>query len=138
MKTILIIEDEPSVAEIIKVAIEGGMADATCQIESDFGKSSNRIATVRPDAIVLDLMEGFRSANLPGQPTWKFVWEHTFCPIVIYTGSEADLQPPIPANHPFIKRIPKGSGSQAKVVDALRDSRHWLSQSGSSAKKSMR
>lgn len=48
------------------------------------------------------------------------MWEKTFCPIIIYTGSEADLQPPVPANHPFVKRIQKGSGTQENVVEALK------------------
>jgi hypothetical protein len=121
MKTILIIEDESSVANVVKSAIEDGINGAACIIELDFSKSSSQIAIIRPDAIVLDLMEGRQSANLPGQQTWKFVWEKIFCPIIIYTGSDDDLQPPVPASHPFVKRIPKGSGSPAKVVEALKE-----------------
>lgn len=119
MKTVLIIDDEKDVADVVKTAVEDGITGSACTIELDFGNSAERIKGLRPDAIVLDLMEGHQSANLPGQATWKSVWESTFCPIVIYTGSDADLQPPVPPNHPFIKRIQKGAGTQSQVVAAL-------------------
>lgn len=119
MKTVLIIDDEQDVADVVKTAIEEGIPGSACTIEIDFNKSAERIKGLRPDAIVLDLMEGHQSSNLPGQRTWRSVWESTFCPIVIYTGSDADLQPPVPTNHPFVKRIPKGAGTQAQVVAAL-------------------
>lgn len=120
MKSVLIIDDEQDIADVVKLAIEEGIAGIACTIEVDFAKSADRIALLRPDAIVLDLMEGHQSTNLPGQQTWKSVWEKSFCPIIIYTGSDADLQPPVPENHPFIKRIQKGGGTQAQVVDALK------------------
>lgn len=119
MKTVLIIDDEPDIASVIKSAVEEGIAGIACSIELNFSKSADHIAALRPDAIVLDLMEGHRSVNLPGQRTWKSVWENTFCPIVIYTGSDADLQPPVPTNHPFVKRIQKGIGTETQVVEAL-------------------
>lgn len=120
MKSVLIIDDEQDIADVVKSAIEEGIAGIACTIEVDFAKSADRIALLRPDAIVLDLMEGHQSTNLPGQQTWKSVWEKTFCPIIIYTGSDADLLPPVPANHPFVKRIQKGSGTQTHVVEALK------------------
>jgi CheY-like chemotaxis protein len=120
MKTVLIIDDEPAVAEIVKSAIEESLEGITCFIESDFEKSVDRIVALRPDTVVLDLMQGHRSQYLPGESTWRALWEKVFCPIIIYTGSDADLRPPVPPNHPFIKRIPKGSGTQENVIEALR------------------
>jgi CTP synthase len=64
-------------------------------------------------------MKGNHSTDLPGQKTWKDVWDATFCPIVIYTGWEGDIQPTVPANHPFVKLIAKGGGTLAAVVAAL-------------------
>lgn len=121
MKNVLIIDDEPDIAEIIKSAIEDGIAGSVCTIQGDFEGADDCIARLRPEAIVLDLMEGHQSSELPGQRTWSSVWEDTFCPVVIYTGSEADLEPPVPADHPFVRRIQKGSGTEAQVVDALRE-----------------
>lgn len=120
MKSVLIIDDEPDIASIVKSAVEEGIAGIACTIEGDFERSADWIAGLRPDAIVLDLMEGHQSVNLPGQRTWKSVWENTFCPIIIYTGSDADLQPPVPTNHPFVKRIQKGSGTETHVIEALK------------------
>ncbi len=49
MKTILIIEDEPTVAEVLKAAVEGGIPGAACVVELDFGKSAARIAELQPE-----------------------------------------------------------------------------------------
>jgi CheY-like chemotaxis protein len=120
MKTVLIVDDEPDVAELLKLAVEEGFSGINCSVELDFSQSADHIARLRPDAIVLDLMLGHESVQLPGEGTWKSVWESSFCPIVIYTGTEAGLKPPVPENHPFVKRISKGNGTEALVVDALR------------------
>ena len=119
MKTVLIFDDDQPLAETIKEAIEQGVQGSACIIEIDFGKSAERIKDVRPDAIVLDLMKGQQSSELPGEKAWKDVWDATFCPIVIYTGWEGDIQPTVPTNHPFVKLIAKGGGTLAAVVDAL-------------------
>ena len=119
MKTVLIFDDDQPLAETIKEAIEQGIQGSACIIEIDFGKSTERIKDVRPDAIVLDLMKGQQSSELPGEKAWKDVWDATFCPIVIYTGWEGDIQPTVPTNHPFVKLIAKGGGTLAAVVDAL-------------------
>lgn len=119
MKTVLIIDDEKDLADEIKAAIEQGVDGASCTVELDFGQSAQTIKDMRPDAIVLDLMKGQHSTDLPGQSTWKDVWDSTFCPIVIYTGWEGDIQPPVPDSHPFVKRIAKGGGTLAQVVSTL-------------------
>lgn len=119
MKTVLIIDDEKDLADEIKAAIEEGVEGTTCAVELDFAQSAQTIKNTRPDAIVLDLMKDRDSADIPGQSTWKDVWDSTFCPIVIYTGWEGDIQPSVPSNHPFVKRIAKGGGTLAHVVTAL-------------------
>jgi hypothetical protein len=121
MKIVLIIDDEKDVADEIKAAIEESIDGVGCTIELDFEQSAKLIQEIRPDAIVLDLMKGHHSTDLPGQSTWKDVWNSAFCPVVIYTGWEGDIRPPVPANHPFVKRIAKGGGTLAQVVSALSD-----------------
>lgn len=121
MMTILIIDDEPSITKLLKSHIEEGIPETTCHIENDFSRSADLIASLRPDAIVLDLMEGNRSTIRPGEQYWENVWKETFRPIIIYTASDADLQPIVPPSHPFVLRIRKGSGTLAKVVDGLKE-----------------
>lgn len=120
MKNVLVVDDESDVVQVVVEAIEQGIPGAKCVSMTDFDAAVDRIPELCPDAIVLDLMEGNRSNNLPGQRTWQSVWESRFCPIVIYTGWEGDLTPPIPPNHPFVKLVTKGSGSEAKVVARLK------------------
>ncbi len=123
MQTVLIIDDVEDDATVIALAIEKGIQGVTCRMEADFDKAIEIIAEFRPDAVVLDLMQGIESTCFPGQRTWKSVWDDNFCPIVIHSGSEADLTPPVPASHPFVKRINKGYGKVDEVVAALKDFR---------------
>jgi hypothetical protein len=120
MITILVIDDEADVGHTASDAIREAIDGVDCYNEVDFNNAANRIIELKPDAIVLDLMEGSHSANLPGQNTWQSVWEQSFFPIVIYTGWEGDLHPPVPPNHPFVKVVKKRSGSTKAVVEALK------------------
>lgn len=119
MKTILIIEDEQSVADVVSEAIKAGVEGASCEIEVNFDSALEHIASLRPDAIVLDLMEGGQQTNVPGQDTWASVWNESFFPVVIYTGWEGDLNPAVPKDHPFVKVVKKRAGSENQVVDEL-------------------
>ncbi len=120
MRTVPIIDDLKDFASVIAEEVTKGISGVQCEIELDFDVAIERIAALRPDAIVLDLMENKFSEILPGEKTWKSVWESTFCPIVIYTASDATLHPTVPLSHPFVKRIQKGSGTQNEVVEALK------------------
>jgi CTP synthase len=62
-------------------------------------------------------------ADPPGQHTWQSIWNGRFCPVVIYTAFGGVLEPPIPDNHPFVKRVVKGSGTEVQVVQHLQDFR---------------
>lgn len=120
MPRVLVIDDEKDVGEVVREAIVRDIAGAECIVEMDFHKGMALIPKLQPDAIVLDLMEGNQSTNLPGQATWASVWTCGFCPVVIYTGFEGDLVPPVPANHPFVKVIKKGGGTHRQVTAELK------------------
>jgi CheY-like chemotaxis protein len=120
VKTVLIIDDEPDIAKVIKEAIEEGIEGVHAIIETDFDNALSRIEEVRPDAVILDLMEGQQSTNLPGQRTWKSIWDSRLCPLVVYTGWEGDIDPEIPEKHPIVTLIRKGAGSETTVVGQLK------------------
>jgi hypothetical protein len=119
MKTVLIIDDDPAYHILLTEAIQSEFAGIVCNCELDFDKGIMRVAVERPDAVILDLMEGLSSPYLPGARTWSSIWNGNFCPIVIYSGTDADIEPPVPPSHPFVERVAKGDGSLAKVTASL-------------------
>jgi DNA-binding NarL/FixJ family response regulator len=119
MKTVLIIDDDPEYHELLTEAIRAAFDGVVCNCEADFVKGVDRVAIERPDAVILDLMEGLQSPNLPGAKTWRSIWDGSFCPIVIYSGTDADIEPAIRHGQRFVTRIAKGDGSLPKVVASL-------------------
>lgn len=121
MRTILIIDDDQAIIDVLKEAITGGIAGVTCLSELDFNQAVARVESERPDAVILDLLEGPVVADPPGQRTWRSIWEQgRFCPVVIYTAFDGQLDPPVPDHHPFVKHVRKGAGTTAGVIDQLR------------------
>ena len=119
MRTVLIIDDDPVYHELLTEAIQSQFNGVVCNCELDFDKGITRVAIERPDAVILDLMEGLNSPNHPGERTWRSIWNGNFCPIVIYSGTDADIEPPVRAGHPLVERIPKGDGSLPRVTASL-------------------
>lgn len=121
MQKILIVDDEEGIIEVLKEVIMDAIKGVTCLAEQNFDQAVARIQSERPDAVVLDLLESPSTAlNPPGQPTWRSIWEQgRFCPVVIYTAFDGQLDPPEPENHPFVKRVTKGSGTETEVVAHL-------------------
>jgi hypothetical protein len=66
----------------------------------------------------LDLYED-PSDEPQGQPIWTQIWTTRFCPIIFHTAHEPPEDPPIPEDHPFVRFIRKGSGSDAQVAQDL-------------------
>jgi len=119
MKTVLIIDDDREYHALLTEAIQAAFEGIVCNCESDFQKGVERAAVERPDAVILDLMKGLQSPILPGAKTWKSIWDGSFCPIVIYSGTDADIEPAIRPGQRFVERIAKGDGSLPKVVASL-------------------
>lgn len=119
MKTVLIIDDDPVYHELLTEAIQSQFEGIVCNCELDFDKGITRVAIERPDAVILDLMEGLNSPNRPGERTWRSIWNGNFCPIVIYSGTDADIEPPEYKGHRFVERIAKGDGSIPRVTASL-------------------
>jgi CTP synthase len=119
---LLFIEDEPSSVEPVLNLIKREQADMQCEVWG-FGEAEDKIASRRPDIVILDLLVGSASDPDPqGLNTRDFIWSQHFCPIVVYSampGIHDDNYPP----HPFVKSIQKGSGSQQQVLEALQELR---------------
>jgi len=119
MRKVLIIDDEQGIINILREEIQANFEGIKCVCESDFNQAVECIERERPDAVVLDLLEGAVTADPPGQRTWKSIWEGRFCPVIIYTAFGGELHPPVPENHPFVKLVVKGAGTEAQVIRHL-------------------
>lgn len=89
---------------------------------TDFSGAQSEIESFRPEVIVLDLFVGGpQEGEVAGSDTLSAVWKEHFCPVVVYSADpsiidDSDLY----REHPFIKTIKKGSGSEELAVAAIR------------------
>lgn len=120
---ILIIEDMEEPRERLKLTIERTMKSAEVALQPDFEEALKDMLPPRSfEAVVLDLFEGDPEGegNKHGQKIWEEIWERKFVPVIIYTGGECDLDPPVPVDNPFVKCIRKQEeDSDKKVVEHL-------------------
>ena len=122
---ILFIEDEPESIEPVRIRLEEEIP-GTRTLTAKFHEAADDIKNYRPDIVVLDLLEGGSLPNSEptGLKTFDFIWNHRFCPVVVYSADPGQLENHESwKDHPFIKIEKKGSGSDDSVVQAIRDFR---------------
>lgn len=121
MRKVFIVDDDQAIVDMLKEEIEQAIEGVACVFELDFAQAVARVKSERPDAVILDLLDGGVTADPPGQHTWQSIWTGRFCPVIVYTAFGGPLTPPVPDSHPFVKLVVKGVGTQAAVVQHLRD-----------------
>jgi len=120
MLKLLFIEDEREVIEPAQRLTKNEIENVLQKV-SDFEGAEEKLSSFRPDIVILDLFVGnvFSEGEREGWNTLDIIWKKHFCPIVVYSGL-----PDIPEKyerHPFVKSIKKGSGSEQKVLDTIRE-----------------
>jgi len=120
LRVLIVDEDAASVADGKARLVEAGY---DCN-RIDFNDLDTELITYLPDFIVLDLMNG-NTANDPkgegGKISFKKIWGIRFRPIVIYSA-DPDLIDDMEsgnANHPLVKKVKKGSGSDEKLKEVI-------------------
>ena len=80
MLKLLLIDDEPNSVKPVQNLIEREQADMECTVVSDFGEAEDRIASLRPDIVILDLVVGGASPEpkLDGLNARDFIWNQRF------------------------------------------------------------
>lgn len=123
MLKLLFVEDEPSAVEPVVNLISREQKEIQCEV-SGFSEAEGRIASLRPDIVILDLLVGGASAEPKpeGLKTRDFIWKQHFCPVVVYSA-RPDIHDDRYESHPFMKSVQKGKGSPAKVLEALAELR---------------
>ena len=114
MIKIMFIEDyEPSIVDA-RQHIEDEMEDPSFVI-SQFEPAPERILSFEPDIVILDL-DGLRSIpRYEGFGVRDFIWEHRFCPIVVYSAYVDDYKVEY-GDHPLVKTVVKGEIDSPELV----------------------
>lgn len=121
MRTVLVVEDDDGIVESLKKMLVAKIKDVDFQFEQDFDKAPAKIREIDPDVVVLDLQKDGADSNAPGELSWKGIWEDMFCSVIVYTGHDAVLDPPLPENHPFVFLINKGPKSIGELRKKLQE-----------------
>lgn len=114
---VLIIEDEPDVSETLKDNLLEQHPELDVVVQGDFAAAVSAIQNEKPDVVILDLLLGAPgTGEMAGNPSWQEMWHHRFVPLLVYTASEDETDPPLPPGHPFVKRVQKGGAQSAQTV----------------------
>ena len=115
--TILIVEDATHVADTIKEGLTDKFSNVSVEIEHDLNNAVIALNRFAPDAVILDLIQGpLQGGSMAGNLGWQELWNHRFVPLIVYTASPLDTDPPLPPEHPFVVRIAKGNPNSLNEV----------------------
>jgi len=119
--TILFVEDNSdSVQPVIRLLQSTPVYQ--CEVK-DFGEEEAAIEASIPDIVVLDLTTEGRDGEreTPGLAIMDRVWEHRFCPVVVYTAyPEVFVEH---RDHPFVEVVQKGARKEHDVQKAIENFR---------------
>ncbi len=119
MLNLLFIDDEPdALAPLLRFFSrkkDNGEIDYRYDV-CTFFEAEERISSIRPDIVVLDLLLDGREPE--GRNTCEHIWQNHFCPIVVYSARPDLLDHDLRA-HPFIESVTKGRNSPRKALGAV-------------------
>ena len=118
MIRILFIDDEESSIRDARECCQDGMENSNIET-CGFEDAEAKIQAFRPDIVILDLLRGsLAEQDMEGDRAYQFIWKDQFCPIVIYSAAPTMMECP---DHPFLKKVTKGSDSEERVLEAVQD-----------------
>lgn len=116
---VLFIEDEPdNVGSVMDLLHKNG-EEYKCDV-TNFADYEDAIDTIAPDVIVLDLLGKGSPAerDVPGKAIFDSIWKSRYRPIVVYSA-QPDALEDSRTEHPFVKSVQKGSGSEKQVMSKI-------------------
>ncbi len=121
MFVVLMVEDDADLAFGVKELAEKELPGVGFHIEEDFDNAIRRMSEIKPDCVILDLLRDVpEPAELVGEPIYEDIWQHRFCPIVVYTARAEAFEDHVPRDHPFVCLIRKGANTDVEVINKLR------------------
>lgn len=116
---ILIIEDDPVMADSISQTLKRELGDVKIELESSFKNAPETLAATMPDVVVLDLFDDSEASEEPVKPVWAVIWEKHFCPVVFHSAH--DIEEYRTLSHPFVRYEIKGLGSHGRVANHIKE-----------------
>ncbi|MDE0199480.1 MAG: hypothetical protein OXK78_14860 [Caldilineaceae bacterium] len=116
MIEVLFVEDEVDFIKPILDDIHQKVQDVNCTI-SGFDDVEEKIRSLRPNIVVLDLIEGPLSDNNRGIAYLDFIWKQQFCPVIVHTGFPDLFEG---YENPFVQLIQKGQDSSENLLESIR------------------
>ena len=113
---ILFIDDNQNSVEVVSDLLKDEIENPSIAIVG-FDDAEKHLQETQPDIVVLDLFLGTPPENPEGLKVEDFIWESCFCPVVVYSAEPERLK----KEHPLIKKVQKGRGSQRGVLRAVND-----------------
>lgn len=112
---VLIIDDDERVRQTLQVTIEE--RDGWEVRSQGFRNLPKALAEYRPDAVVLDLVEGdvTEDDDIAGNQSFVEIRNNWFCPVVVYSDHQGQEN----FEHAFVEIVPKGAGSNLTVLESL-------------------
>lgn len=112
---VLIIDDDEDVRRSLRATI----GEVGWEVEDQgFDGLDETLGNFRPDAVVLDLVEGgVTEGPDAGNHSFERIHSRWFCPVVVWSAFK-DRQE---FGHPLVATVPKGGGSDVEVVRRLKD-----------------
>jgi CTP synthase len=117
---ILLIDDEPDSIEPLLAEIGAALPGAQLKAVA-FENAEAEFGTFDPHVIVLDLIAGTGAEGEEvGTGIRDRIWRRRFCPLVCYTARSEAADPGGLWNHPFVKVVKKGSGSEQEALACIK------------------
>ena len=117
MLNVLMIEDDPDLADTVKELAEERLSPVEFSIEKDFNRAIDSLSRTKPDVVILDLaLDESHRTQFPGSGIWEEVWARRFCPIVVYTARAESVEDQLPSDHPFVRLVAKGPDTDEEVI----------------------
>ena len=121
---ILFIDDQPEVVESARIAVEGFNGEKP-KVKASFVGAEEYIDSYRPDIVVLDLLRASTGDGREpdGLGPLEGIWQKQLMPVVIYSAApeRSESVDSAISDHPLIRLVKKGDGSEVEVVEAIRN-----------------
>ena len=111
---VLIVDDDADVRQSLQETINEAAGDWEVR-DQGFESVPETLASFRPDAVVLDLVQGDVTEPAEGNRSFQLIRSQWFCPVVVYSGFQAQQH----FEHPLVKTIVKGANADEDVVNCL-------------------
>ena len=118
MERILIIDDELASVAAVKMELRKKLPDVHI-VERDFSGGLEAVGELLPHIVILDLIKGDPvDGEEIGLGFYQQIWRKKCCPTIIHSARADDFADDF-EDHPLVKVVRKGSGAEARVLEAV-------------------